>query len=99
MDALGWVVLVGVFGYPLLFAYAYRELRRGSRSRESFHRGGSIGGIGFAVLLQNAAQRWLATPADDVVAVASLAVLVPSIYLLYRSYARDGSNADAPAQN
>lgn len=89
MDALDWVVLVGVAVFPFLFAYAYREYRVGNRSERSFVRSAGVGGTGFSVLLQQAGDRWLSSPADDVLAVLSLVVLAGSLYAIYLGYYRD----------
>lgn len=95
MDALGWVVLVGVVAYPFLFAYAYAEYRAGERTRESMLKSTGVGGPGFAVLLQQAADRWLSSPVDDVVALASFVFLAVGVWALYRAYVANSGTSDA----
>ncbi|QDX40049.1 hypothetical protein [Salarchaeum sp. JOR-1] len=92
---LTWLVAVGLVAFPVLFGYAYWRYRRGDRDRESFLRGLALGGPGFAVLLLQAADRWLTSPVDDVVAVLSLVPLIGGTYALYLAYWR-GLDADRP---
>lgn len=94
MTPLGWVVALGLVAFPILFGYAYLDYRRGNRIRPALVRSYGIGAVGFAMLLQRAADRWLTTPVDDAVAAISLLVLVGGIYAVYRGYT-DGDEGDA----
>jgi hypothetical protein len=95
MTPLGWIVALGLVAFPILFGHAYLDYRRGDRTRQAFVRSYGIGAVGFAMLLQQAAERWLTTPADDAVAVLSFVVLVGGIYAIYRGYTRgDGKDSD-----
>ena len=86
MDALGWVVAVGVAAYPFLFAYAYRDYRRGGRSREGFLKNVGVGGFGFSILVQQAAIRWFTGAISDAVAFASFVPLAVGAWAFYRVY-------------
>lgn len=99
MDVLGWLVFIGVVVIPLLFVNSYHKFRQGNRSRKSFLRSSSNGGIGFALLLQQAGERWLMTPADDVVAVVAFVILIVSLYAFYRGYISDGDEIEQATQN
>jgi hypothetical protein len=95
MTPLGWVVALGLVAFPILFGYAYLDYRRGNRIRPALVRSYGIGAVGFAILLQQAAERWLATPVDDTVAVLSFVVLAGGIYAIYRGYTNeDGTDPD-----
>jgi hypothetical protein len=86
VDPLSWLLAVGVVVYPFLFAYAYRDYRRGGRSRAGFLKNVGVGGPGFAILLQQAASRWLTGVAAGAVAVASVGPLAVGAWALYRVY-------------
>ena len=98
MDALGWLVAVGVAVYPFLFAYAYRDYQRGGRSRAGFLKNVGVGGPGFAILLQQAASRWLTGGVAGVVALASVVPLAVGVWALYRVYVAGGSAPDATVE-
>lgn len=99
MGLVDWLALAGIAVYPPLIAYAYWDYRRGGRDWRSFVRSNGPGGVGLAVLLQQASMRWLETPADDVVAVVSMFVLGAGLYAMYVGYVRGVSEDSGMAQS
>lgn len=97
MDALGWLVAVGVVAYPFLLAYAYWDYRRGGRSRVGLVKNVGAGGPGFAILLQQAGNRFLTGFPADAVVVASVVPLAVGVWALYRVYVVGDSAHDTPA--
>ncbi|SEW13421.1 hypothetical protein [Halobacterium jilantaiense] len=97
MDVFGWLVTAGVAAYPFLSAYMYWDYRRGGRSRAKFLKNVSGVGTGFSILLQQAAEVWLAGAVGDVVVLASIVPLAVGIWAFYRAYVAAGdSEAGTP---
>ncbi|GAA0651096.1 hypothetical protein [Salarchaeum japonicum] len=85
----GWLIAVGLVALPVLFGYAYWRYRRGDRNRKALLVGVGAGGVGWAGLLLQAEERWLASPWDDAAAVLAVASVAVGFYALYLAYWRE----------